>query len=630
MLNTSIIASEKLDIVNLIEKNPITRFNRDYQNKFIHKIQEKFSETQQHLFIGSFYCYLNYTKNDFVIDLENVWKWLGFSRKDPAKVVLEKHFIINVDYIVSQQPLENPQLGGRPKENIMLNINTFKKLCLKSNTKKADEIHDYFIKLEETFQEIINEESNELRLQLQNTIIELKENNETEKNKLKKEKRIAVEKAIVVQFPVNIECIYIGTIDNTNDNNEKLIKFGHTNDLSTRIKDHHKHYNNFALINAFRVQNKVEIENLIKTHSKIRPNIRTIEVNDKNKTEIIAYNTDFTIEHITKIIKELIESKIYSIDNFNKLVKENEELANKNIALEKKVIDQNSLIVKQLIEINEMKNTIENQVKAIQENDSAYHNISPDIQNTIVESIPESVYQNILLPQNEMTEKFNQFVNEVCIVGTDVQEISANIEGRFRIWNQNATKKMFHALKNYMDFRFRQVKIDKRHGYIGIKLRKAEYKKTNINSDAQTFIFEVCKFSDTGKITYPVLENEYKKWKLSVNKELHKNDLDDIKNYLNCSPYALKGSLWITGQNTHDGFYGVSLKNYEEPKGQSSTGKRVEKRLVSTNELLGSWDTIASASTSANVSAAKMSRLVKNKKIIDNTYYMEGKKTFME
>jgi len=32
----------------------------------------------------------------------------------------------------------------------MLNIKTFKKYCLKAGTKKADEIHEYYIKLEET------------------------------------------------------------------------------------------------------------------------------------------------------------------------------------------------------------------------------------------------------------------------------------------------------------------------------------------------------------------------------------------------------------------------------------------------------------------------------------------------
>ena len=48
--------------------------------------------------------------------------------------------------------------------------------------------------------------------------------------------------------------------------------------------------------------------------------IRTIQINDKNKTEIIAYNNDnFTIENLTKYIKEIIQEKMYNIDNFNNL-----------------------------------------------------------------------------------------------------------------------------------------------------------------------------------------------------------------------------------------------------------------------------------------------------------------------
>ena len=105
------------------------------------------------MFLASFYCYLNHdNKNDFVIDLDNVWQWLGFGQKVKAKVLLEKHFILNKDYTLSLS-LQGKQLsntkGGHNKEIFMLNIQTFKKYCLKAGTKKADEIHDYFIKLEQ-------------------------------------------------------------------------------------------------------------------------------------------------------------------------------------------------------------------------------------------------------------------------------------------------------------------------------------------------------------------------------------------------------------------------------------------------------------------------------------------------
>ena len=46
-----------------------------------------------------------------------------------------------------------------------------------------------------------------------------------------KEKSHAVEQVIIAQFPQNTECVYFGTIDNTNEKGEKLIKFGISNDL---------------------------------------------------------------------------------------------------------------------------------------------------------------------------------------------------------------------------------------------------------------------------------------------------------------------------------------------------------------------------------------------------------------
>ena len=114
--------------------------------------------------MSSFFGYINYNQStDFVIDFDRIWKWLGFSRKEHCKVLLEKHFIINIDYKIITNKIHKKaatevavaaiftkNLGGagQNKEKILMTIKTFKKLCLKSNTKKADEIHDYYIKLE--------------------------------------------------------------------------------------------------------------------------------------------------------------------------------------------------------------------------------------------------------------------------------------------------------------------------------------------------------------------------------------------------------------------------------------------------------------------------------------------------
>ena len=65
--------------------------------------------------------------------------------------------------------------GGNNHQKILMTVKTFKSMCLKAGTKKADEIHEYFIKLEEILHEIIQEESSELKLQLENTKNELEQ-----------------------------------------------------------------------------------------------------------------------------------------------------------------------------------------------------------------------------------------------------------------------------------------------------------------------------------------------------------------------------------------------------------------------------------------------------------------------
>ena len=49
--------------------------------------------------------------------------------------------------------------------------------------------------------------------------------------------------------------------------------------------------------------------------------------------------------------------------------------------------------------------------------------------------------------------------------------------------------------------------------------------------------------------------------------------------------------------------------------------KKVYKREIKTDKLLGTWDSILKASENEKFSAAKMSRCVKNKTIINDYYY---------
>jgi hypothetical protein len=56
-----------LNIVDLIENNPIIKLSHECTNRFINKIKETFTETQQQLFVSSFYCYLNYNQTTLLL-----------------------------------------------------------------------------------------------------------------------------------------------------------------------------------------------------------------------------------------------------------------------------------------------------------------------------------------------------------------------------------------------------------------------------------------------------------------------------------------------------------------------------------------------------------------------------------
>jgi len=82
----------------------------DYGSKIIEKIQEKFTDQDQQMFVANFYCYLNYNqKTDFIINLDRIWKWLGYGRVEECKRVLVKNFKENQDYRIENFA---PQDGG--------------------------------------------------------------------------------------------------------------------------------------------------------------------------------------------------------------------------------------------------------------------------------------------------------------------------------------------------------------------------------------------------------------------------------------------------------------------------------------------------------------------------------------
>ena len=86
---------------------------------------------------------------------------IGFANKGNAMKTIKSNFVIDEDYKVVIFRTEKNLLGGRPSEDIMLNVDTFKNLCMIAKTEKGKSIRKYYVKLENIYNKLIGEELKE-------------------------------------------------------------------------------------------------------------------------------------------------------------------------------------------------------------------------------------------------------------------------------------------------------------------------------------------------------------------------------------------------------------------------------------------------------------------------------------
>ena len=589
---------QALNIVELIESNPITRLNQTYNVKLLDKIKTNFTEYEQQLFLTSFYCYLNYNKKtDFVIDLDNIWEWVGFSQKIRAKNLLERHFKHNVHYTIllaqTSEQYENINIapehsvakkdtrGGHNKETIMLNIETFKKFCMKAGTKKADEIHDYYLKLEEIIQEILEEQNTELQQQL--------ENEKEEKEKLNEE---------LETIKSNKTTLYIYNMDVRVVPSE--LKIGVTLNLHKRIKPYKQISKNGN------VEFSISLEDI---------NVKSLE------------------HYIHSLLKSYrIEGEVFRIDV------EEAKCIMMGVVNRTKFIQitnpaERQLKLRKLFE-QEMSIMNDEPIKKISTNEIA---CQTDFDDQVPLSYP------MITTNVDLYKRFDTYIEECCLIGETLEVSSDDIIGQFRLWNRKASNELKIAISDYLKRRFKHIRLKKQdknqvqYGFQGVMLKHVDYKHSILITEVETFVYEKCKFSPSGKIFVRTLIDEYKEWKRNTSRTINSKDEKELRQYLNNHQHLLPAVIWkpyekkingdgstnVTENHTlsNDGYYGISLKSEDEKhyKNTSNNGKKVEKRDSHTDTVLETYETIAKAKEGNKIST--MSHAIKTKRIFHDEYY---------
>lgn len=110
---SQMIHPKSINFTELV-KNSNTTLTLNLQTKMVDKLNEMFNDHEQHWYVANLYMYMNYhPTNDYPINLENVFKMIGFANKGNAKRTLENNFTKDEDYKSSFLPTEKREIDRK-------------------------------------------------------------------------------------------------------------------------------------------------------------------------------------------------------------------------------------------------------------------------------------------------------------------------------------------------------------------------------------------------------------------------------------------------------------------------------------------------------------------------------------
>ena len=227
----------------------------------------------------------------FIINLEIISVWLE-SRKRKLKETLVKSYNKNMDWIIRKE--KDGKISKSNKEIILLTPDCFKRLCLLSRTKKAEEVRTYYLELEK----LINNYKNYIIEGLQDTV-NILENNQ-------KEVSLKIKGTVyIIKSLKDIDGIY---------------RFGQTENFKKRLQNYNSsNSDKMEVILIYETKDARKIESCVISQIK--------ELRYKKKKDF--YEMD--IKLLKKITKDCIELTLKYKRRINKNKKNNDEQDGGNI-----------------------------------------------------------------------------------------------------------------------------------------------------------------------------------------------------------------------------------------------------------------------------------------------------------
>jgi hypothetical protein len=256
---------------------------------------------QEQIFMASHYLYLQHGADStkFVINFDDVWKNVDFTRRDNAKRILINNFTDKIDYVIvffQKEEYENlaPSKrgarcddaiwGGQNKETILLTVDCFKNFCMIASTPKAKTIRSYYIKMENIMQEYYKNFKLKSE-ELQNKNEELQIKSEVLQNTLQLSQRETAIKRheVLIESNKNKWVVYFCRI-RSNDDGSFILKIGESTDIKNRIEALSCDFGTSVIVlDVFDCENSLRLERFLHNSSELLK-YKYNNLEHKNKT----------------------------------------------------------------------------------------------------------------------------------------------------------------------------------------------------------------------------------------------------------------------------------------------------------------------------------------------------------
>lgn len=566
-------------------KNSNTTLSLNLKTKLVEVLNTEFTHEEQRWYIANLYIYMNYhPTNDYPINLETVFHMIGFANKGNAMKTIKNNFTKDEDYKIMLFRMEKQKnitenRGGHNHETVMLNIDTFKNLCMLAKTDKGKEIRKYYVKLENIYNKLILEEIQEKERLLQENKkeldakdLELQEKDDTINEQVKaltKEKtwrnKILNRRCSDVQSG---NYVYIFQ-DNLEDPNS-LKKIGQTKNLKLR-EQYYSNLNKSGGIVYYKSCIDCSLVEKICHH-----------MLDKFRTNKMQEWFDIDID----LAKSTIQTVIQFIDNRHEV---------------------NTMIPK-------IQSIIKNSNKKEKENKN--------------ENQTEKILTENVNRKNPMD--FDQFIKDCCELSSEYKTPKSDLKLAYRIWSKSYTKDTMSKLDDYLKTHFKSGVIiendTKRNVYKDIRLKKLQYNPDLDNlDDFEEFIIEKCNVNWIDRVSYVDFFSEFVNWKKITDKDyiLTAEYKKKIKTYL--EKHFAGGRVYLsdTTKSTHlHGIWGLGLEStgigLKTPK---RTCKSVEQYDQTTQVLVKSWESLSIASRELNIPISTLSNYCRFGTIVNDYFY---------